>query len=69
MLDVDRWYAGGDADQVQLTGTPESVALDGVEFVVGEEYFVTAAEGVVQPCGVSGAASPELEQAYDEWYG
>jgi len=69
VLDVDRWYAGGDADQVALRGTPETVSLDGVEFVVGEDYFVTAADGVVQPCGMSGPASPELEQAYDQWYG
>jgi len=69
VLDVDRWYAGGDADQVLLRGTPDTVSLDGVEFVVGEDYLVTAADGVVQPCGMSGPASPELEQAYDQWYG
>ena len=69
VLDVDRWYAGGDADRVQLRGADQSVALDGVEFVVGEDYLVTAAEGVVQVCGVSGPATPELEQLYDGWYG
>lgn len=69
VLEVDRWYAGGDADRVVLRGTPDTVSLDGVEFVVGEDYLVTAADGVVQPCGMSGPTSPELEQAYDQWYG
>lgn len=70
VLDVDRWYAGGGAAQrVQLRGADETVALDGVEFVVGEDYLVTAAENVVQVCGISGPATAELEQLYDEWYG
>jgi hypothetical protein len=69
VLDVVRWYAGGDADRVELKGADQTVALDGVDFVVGEAYLVTAAEGVVQPCGVSGPATPELEQLYEEWYG
>lgn len=69
VLEVDRWFTDGDADRVALRGTPDTVSLDGVEFVVGEDYFVTAADGVVQPCGISGPASPELEQRYDEWYG
>ena len=69
VLAVDRWYAGGNADRVQLEGADESVALDGVEFVVGEDYLVTAADGAVQICGVSGPATPELEQRYDQWYG
>ena len=58
-----------DAAQVVVEGTGESVALDGVEFVVGEEVLVTAVDGMVQTCGVSGAASEELEQLYTEWYG
>jgi hypothetical protein len=69
VLDVERWYAGGDADRVELKGADQSVALDGVEFVVGEDYLVTATDGVVEVCGVSGPATPELEQLYAEWYG
>jgi hypothetical protein len=69
VLDVDHWYTGGDADRVQLKGADEHVALDGVEFVVGERYLVTAAEGTVMVCGISGPDTPELEQLYTEWYG
>jgi hypothetical protein len=69
VLDVDRWYTGGDADRVEVRGIDQNVALDGVEFVVGDPYLVTAVDGVVQVCGVSGPATPELEQLYTEWYG
>lgn len=69
---VDRWYAGQPADSpavVELRGSSQSVALDGVDFVVGERYLVSATEGAVQVCGMSGPASPELEALYDGWYG
>ena len=54
---------------LQREGFRVKVALDGVEFTVGTSYLVTAVDGVVQPCGVSAPASPELEALYDEWYG
>jgi hypothetical protein len=67
-LDVDRWYAGGSADQVVLkqpdAGT--SAALDGTEFVKGTRYLVTAAQGTVNGCGYTGPATPELEKAFAE---
>jgi hypothetical protein len=69
VLDVDHWYAGGDADRVILNASDQNVALDGVEFVVGDRYLVSAADEVVMVCGVSGPATPELEQLYDQWYG
>lgn len=68
VLDVDRWYAGGDAEQVVLS-TPDpstSAALDGVTFEEGERYLVTAAQGTVNGCGYSGPATPDLEAAFDE---
>ena len=69
-IDVDHWYTDGDADQVVLKGgTDVSVALDGVEFVAGDRYLVTVIDDVVSICGVSGPASPELEQLYTQWYG
>ena len=46
-----------------------SVALDGVEFVVGRRYLVTVVNGEVQICGVSAPATPELEALYEQWYG
>lgn len=67
-LDVDRWYTGGDADLVRLAvpGETTSAALDGVDFQAGQRYLVTASEeGMVNGCGFSGPATPELEQAYD----
>ena len=66
-LDVDRWYRGGDADLVTIgVQDSNSVALDGVEFVEGERYLVTATDGVINGCGFSGPATPELEQAFEE---
>lgn len=67
-LDVDRWYAGGDADLVSLGLLPgqTSAALDGVDFQPGTRYLVAATNGVVNGCGFSGEAAPELEAAYAE---
>ena len=70
VVEVDRWYANGDADQVVLdtTGVP-SPALDGVEFTEGQDVLVSVFGGAVGFCGASGAASPELEAFYEEWFG
>ena len=70
-LDVDRWYRGGDADQVTVS-QPDgqtSAALDGVAFEEGKRYLLTAAQGVVNGCGYSGPATPELEKSYAEAFG
>lgn len=71
VLDVDRWYTGGDADQVVLAlpGQGTTAALDGVAFSAGERYLVTAADGTVNGCGFSGPATAERQAAYDEAYG
>lgn len=65
-LEVDRWYRGGDAPSVQIA-TPAgfTAAMDGVDFVVGTRYLVSAAAGQVLGCGMSGAATPEFEQLFD----
>ena len=66
-LEVDRWFRGGDADLVTIgIQDANSVALDGVDFVEGERYLVTATHGIVNGCGYSGPATPEFEQAFDE---
>ena len=63
---VDRWYIGGDAAMVVLKGAVGSPALiGGFEFVVGQQYLITAAEGTVNFCGYSGPATPELTAAFD----
>lgn len=68
-IDVDRWYAGGDADVVSVA-VPDgqtSAALDGVDFQSGTRYLVTATtDGLVNGCGFSGEATPEFEAAYAE---
>lgn len=70
VIEVDRWYTGGDAETVEVT-VPEgfSPALDGIEFVDGERYLVTAVDGAVTSCGMSGAATPEFEQSFERAFG
>lgn len=69
-LDVDRWYAGGDAATVVLHGSGGSPALiDGFAFEPGEHYLITAADGNVNFCGYSGLATPELTAAFDQAFG
>ena len=67
-LDVDRWYVGGSADQVtvMVPAGVTSIALDGVSFVAGRRYPVTATNETVNGCGFSGPATAELEAAYSE---
>lgn len=69
-LDVADWFGEDGADQVVLSlADAGSPALDGVEFVAGGEYLVAVTDGVVQTCGMSGQASPELEALYAGWFG
>lgn len=70
-LEVDRWYRGGDADQVTVAipDGQSSAALDGVDFRVGERYLVTATGGTVNGCGFSGPADAQLEQAFEQAFG
>jgi hypothetical protein len=68
-LDVASWYRGGGADQVVVStaGMP-SPALDGVTFEQGGDYLVTASDGQVGVCGMSGPWSAELEAIYRGWF-
>jgi hypothetical protein len=73
-LSVDHWYKGGTADIVTLTMmtghalTPTTwVGVeDGVEFVQGKRYLVTATNGTVNGCGFTMEATPELEKVFAE---
>lgn len=67
-LDVDRWYKGGTATRVTIAvpSGQTSAALDGVDFVQGKRYLLTATDGTVNGCGFSGPATPELERSYAE---
>lgn len=69
-LTVDRWFAGGDAEQVVLEAPAGMTALTGgIEFEVGTQYLITAANGTVNYCGFSGEATPELRAIFDEAFG
>lgn len=67
-LSVDTWYSGGEASTVEVSA-PEgaSTALLGgeIQFVVGEQYLITATGGFVNLCGFSGASTPELRSAFE----
>ncbi|MCU1588345.1 MAG: hypothetical protein JWN31_1838 [Frankiales bacterium] len=66
-LDVTKWFKGGTADQVTVTTHDNStVALDGVDFVQGKDFLVSANEGTVVACGYSGPEDPTLRQAYEQ---
>ena len=70
VLDVIRWYAGGDAAQVVLTAPGGMVALiGGIDFEVGGHYLVSALDGVVNYCGFTDVYSPELAAVYAEAFG
>jgi hypothetical protein len=65
-MTVDAWYAGGDADVVELTAPAGMEALiGGLDFVPGASYLVSASDGVVSYCGLTGPATPELQAMYD----
>lgn len=69
-LTVDHWYAGGDAAEVTLNGaTGPSGLLGEIDFQVGGEYLITAANGQVNYCGYSGEATPEFRAAFDSAFG
>lgn len=70
-LDIDNWYAGADpAEAVELHAEHGLEALiGGIDFQVGEQYLITAAEGNVNYCGYSGPADPALTAVFDEAFG
>lgn len=68
LLEVDRWYRGGDAETVELaTVDGDSISLtDVVDFADGERYLVTASEnGTVNSCGFTSKWSPDMAADFD----
>ena len=66
-LDVDEWFVGGDAAVVELQAVGGQVALTaGFEIAEGEQYLVSASDGTVAYCGLSGPADADLRGLYDE---
>jgi hypothetical protein len=70
-LSVDRWYAGEEVDEVVVTGAAENevALLGGVIFEDGGHYLISAIDGEVRSCGLSGEATPDLQAIYDEAFG
>jgi len=70
ILEVDRWFTGGDAEIVEIEYTPGFEALIGTPTLeVGQRYMITASDGVVNGCGYSGLATPEYEAAFEQAFG
>jgi hypothetical protein len=68
-LEVDRWLAGGESEQVTVAAPDDDLRalLSAVEFEVGKTYLVSAHErGQVTLCGFTAEKSPELEAMYTE---
>lgn len=68
-LDVDRWFKGTPkADEVTIAIPPggDNVALDGIAFVQGERFLISATDGVLGTCGYSGPASAEFEKSFEQ---
>lgn len=64
---VDRWFAGEEAEVVTVTGATENetALLGGVVLESGGQYLISAGDGEVRSCGLSGPVSPELEALYE----
>jgi hypothetical protein len=66
-LSIDQAYKGTDAQVATLVAPDGQQALiGGVSFEPGQQYLVTATDGVVNYCGLSGPASPELQALFDQ---
>jgi hypothetical protein len=69
-IEVDRWYTGGDAEIVDIQYTPGFEALIGTPTLeVGQQYLITATDGVVNGCGYSGLATADYEAAFAAAFG
>ena len=67
---MTKWFKGGTADQVTVTTLDgQTVALDGVEFVDGKDFLVSADQGTVSTCGYSGPDEPDSALAFEKAFG
>jgi hypothetical protein len=65
-LDVERWFKGGEADEVTLVAPAGLEALiAGIDFQEGTSYLISASDGSVNYCGYSGEATPELTAGFE----
>jgi hypothetical protein len=67
-LDVERWYAGEETEQVRVS-TPSREIVDlllAVDFQEGGTYLVSATDGQVSLCGLSAEKDELISRLYDE---
>ena len=72
-VDVDRWFTTATTEtalvDIALPAANTSASLDGVEFIEGERYLLTATDGTINGCGFSGPATAELEATFTSAFG
>ncbi len=70
-LTVDHWYAGEEADVVEVQAPSADLAglLQVVEFKKGGRFLVAGHGSAVLPCGLSGAYSDDLADLYQQAFG
>jgi len=65
-LEVDRWFKGGEANEVTLVAPAGLEALiAGIDFQEGTSYLISATDGTVNYCGFSGEVAPELTAGFE----
>lgn len=70
VLTVGRWFTAGEAQRVSLLAPAGMEALiGGIDFQVGASYLITATDGVVNYCGFSAPATPDLRAMFEEAFG
>lgn len=69
-LEVTERFVGDVADRVEVQQV-DAINSDfsSVPFVAGGSYLVSAGDGVIRGCGLSGTDSPELRAIYDGAFG
>jgi hypothetical protein len=67
-LEVDQWYAGGDAPTVTVEAPSKALEdlLMAVDFQEGQTYLVSADGDRVTLCGFTAETTPELQALYAE---
>lgn len=69
-LDVSRWYAGEETDQLVVTAAERPALVGTVEFEEGARYLVAGnRDGDVMVCGFSARWSEDLAALYAEAFG
>lgn len=69
-LEVDRWFKGGDAEEVALLAPQGLEALiGGIDFEEGRQYLISATDGQVNYCGFSGESTQELRAGFESAFG